>query len=201
MITIPVDGGALSTCWFISRSVCFDIQIQDPFTRYIQESGNLKVIWRSMNIFEVDEPKSEIIINSTIWPWIWNDLQISLNDQIDLRFGLRDLKNLHRHFFTVFDWIFSIWLSSSENIYLLWSSLWYFQFFCFLNLWLSKALNRSQKSIVEFHHFLCLYKYDLHWKKSRLPKMYGCVCVCVCACVCACVCVCVCVSCQFFVTR
>ena len=62
---------------------------------------------------------------------------------------------------------------------------------CFLNLWLSKALNRCQKSIiiVKFRHFLCLYM--IYIEKKVVPKMYVCVSVCLF--------VCLSVGCQFYV--
>ena len=40
---------------------------------------------------------------------------------------------------------------------LLCSAVFYFLLCCFLNLWLRKGLNRCQKSIVKFRHFLCWY--------------------------------------------
>ena len=54
--------------------------------------------------------------------------------------------------------------------------------FCFLNLWLSKALNWSQKSIVKFRHFLCLYM--IYIERKVVCRKCMCVCVCVCVCVC-----------------
>ena len=62
-------------------------------------------------------------------------------------------------------------------------------YFCFLNIWLSKALNWSQKSSVKFHHFLCLYMIYIEKKVVCRKCMYVCLCVCLC------------VSCQFFVAR
>ena len=50
---------------------------------------------------------------------------------------------------------------------------------CFLNLWLSKALNRCQKSIVKFRHRLCLYIVYIK-KKSPAEKVCQCVCRSVC---------------------
>ena len=69
----------------------------------------------------------------------------------------------------------------------------HFLFYCFLNLWLSKAMNWSQKSIVKFRHFLGLYMICIE-KKSLLPKMYVCVSMCVSVCVSVC-------KCPFFVAR
>ena len=50
-----------------------------------------------------------------------------------------------------------------------------------------KPWNGLKNQLSNFTISFAYIYYDLHWKKSRLPKMYGCVCVC--ACVCACVCV------------
>ena len=60
------------------------------------------------------------------------------------------------------------------------------EYYCFLNLWLSKALNRSQKSIVEFRHFLCLYMIYIEKKVVCRKCMYVCLCACVRVCVCVC---------------
>ena len=57
--------------------------------------------------------------------------------------------------------------------------------FCFFNLWLKKALNRCQKINFQISPFP-LFIYDLHWKKSRLPKMYVSVSVCVSVCLSVC---------------
>ena len=71
---------------------------------------------------------------------------------------------------------------------------------CFLNLGLSIALNRCQKSIVKFRYFLCLYIIYIE-KKSFPENVFLCVCVRVFVCVCVCACVRVWVCCQFFVAR
>ena len=55
--------------------------------------------------------------------------------------------------------------------------------FCFLNLWLNKALRRCQNIIVKFRHLLCLYLYYLNWKKVVFRKcMFEFVCFCVWVC-------------------
>ena len=56
--------------------------------------------------------------------------------------------------------------------------------FCFLNDWLSKGLNWSQKSIVKFRHFLCSYIIYIEKKVVCRKCMYVCLCVSMCVCVC-----------------